>query len=153
MTESDDSARSDDHASPMADLRGESDQHVVSRNGHDVPRVQPLEPSGDAREGSAATYRDPKAESDHWRERAVLWRERAIAAELVVKVLQKHVDDLRANVRDLRACVAQDHVPQTPVVRDAHPQPTTSGLSAWMQSLQTRCYKLVDRYGPRPGTD
>ena len=35
-------------------------------------------------------------------ERAVVWRARAMAAELVAKMLQRNLDDLRANVEDLR---------------------------------------------------
>jgi hypothetical protein len=44
-----------------------------------------------------------EADRDHWRERAVVWHERAVAAELVVKMLQRNLDDLRANLDDLRA--------------------------------------------------
>jgi len=51
-------------------------------------------------------------ESDHWRERAVLWRERALAAELVVKMLQRNLDDLRGNLADLRREAEQWARPQ-----------------------------------------
>ena len=150
MTEPDEPRRTTDEPGPAPSPAGEPQQDVVARNGQDAPRVLvPLEPSEPARPDSVpTTYRDPKAENDHWRERAVLWRERAIAAELVVQVLQKHVDDLRANVRDLRVSAAQD-----PLVRESQPEPPASTLSLWIRGLQARLSQLVDRYGPRPGTE
>jgi hypothetical protein len=59
-----------------------------------------LEPSD--RAVTPSSERATELGHEHWRERAVIWRERAMAAELVVKMLQRNLDDLRANVDDLR---------------------------------------------------
>jgi hypothetical protein len=89
------------HSEVAAASLGLFDEHVnLDLTGHHpdpngVPTPEPPEPA-------ATSDRGTQLESDHWRERAVLWRERALAAELVVKMLQRNLDDLRANVEDLR---------------------------------------------------
>lgn len=71
-------------------LTGRGRPESSARSGH--------EPSA----AGSSSDRAAQLECDHWRERAVLWRERALAAELVVKMLQRNLDDLRANLEDLR---------------------------------------------------
>jgi hypothetical protein len=70
----------------------------LTQNGESEPDAG----AASAPPAAAASDRAAQLESDHWRERAVLWRERALAAELVVKMLQRNLDDLRANLEDLR---------------------------------------------------
>jgi hypothetical protein len=65
----------------------------------------PAEHPGDEPPSSPSSDRAVALESDHWRERAIVWRERAMAAELVAKMLQRNLDDLRAHVDDLHVKV------------------------------------------------
>ena len=77
------------------------DEHVeldLTQNG----RAEASGDVGGAPIAGETSERASELANDHWRERAVIWRERAIAAELVAKLLQRSVDDLRANLEDLR---------------------------------------------------
>jgi hypothetical protein len=69
---------------------------------HASPIDLTAEPEASGRALTPSSGRAAELEHEHWRERAVIWRERAMAAELVVKMLQRNLDDLRANVEDLR---------------------------------------------------
>jgi hypothetical protein len=88
---------------PGSDPRDETESDAVTGEGVqlDLATQDPSAFNGDS-PAAPSSDRGAELESEHWRERAIVWRERAMAAELVAKMLQRHLDDVRANLEDLR---------------------------------------------------
>jgi hypothetical protein len=80
-------------ASPVANDRGSAT--VLQESG--CPTSRPALPGTSPNELAAL-----ESDRDSWQERAVIWRERALASLALARELQDHIDDLRANIDDLR---------------------------------------------------
>ena len=68
-----------------------------------------------------------------------MWRERAMAAELVAKMLQRNLDDLRANVEDLRRKV------EAATAADAEAPPRDRVVGTPVAALRARSVRQVPR--------
>jgi hypothetical protein len=105
------------------------------------------ETNGDAPANSGghapASDRAGELESEHWRERAVVWRERALAAELVSRMLQRNLDDLRASLEDLRR-EAQAVAAATGAIEYTPPSPPA--ISPAEQPFRRFMRDLYDKY-------
>jgi hypothetical protein len=106
---------------------------------------------------SLAPIAGVEEDRDHWRERAVLWRERALAAELVAKMLQRNLDDLRAHIEDLRDHARTSPAPpsRTKVVNALYAPVRQAFESLYITFFRRRTYELTfsQQKDPASGPD